>query len=64
MFVLMGPTPDHRAAEAAMRDLLESDELPQPDRVEYRDASVVFFWDASRKAVIVDLTDGGPSDDA
>ena len=38
-----------------MRDLLADAELPAPDRIEYWDASVAFFWDEPRLVLCVDL---------
>ncbi|MEA2439394.1 MAG: hypothetical protein QOH76_818 [Thermoleophilaceae bacterium] len=55
-------TSEHEAAERAMRELLPNTGLPQPDEVEYRDASVVFFWHETKLAVVIDL-DGPPGDD-
>ena len=38
-----------------MRDLLEENDLPQPDRVEYGATCVNFFFDTARRVVVVDL---------
>jgi hypothetical protein len=43
------------AAEERMRSLLSRGGLPQPDRVEYWDASVAFFWDEPKVVVAVDV---------
>jgi hypothetical protein len=41
--------------EKQMRELLQANDLPQPDRVEYGVACVRFFFDAVRRVVVVDL---------
>ena len=38
-----------------MRELLTGEGLPQPDEVEYRDASIVLLWHETKLAVVVDL---------
>jgi hypothetical protein len=50
---------EHAAAERALRELLPDAGLPQPDEVEYREESVVFFWHETKLAVIVDLDGTG-----
>lgn len=49
-------------AERRMRDLLQSADLPQPDRVEYGFACVRLFFDATKHVVIIDIDE--PSDGA
>jgi hypothetical protein len=60
----MAITSQHQAAERSLRELLPRTGLPQPDEVEYRDASVVFLWHETKLAVVVDLAppneDGRP----
>jgi hypothetical protein len=55
----MAITGEHAAAERALRELLPDAGLPQPDEVEYREESVVFFWHETKLAVIVDLDGTG-----
>ena len=58
----MATTSEHVAAEQALRKLLPSTGLPQPDEVEYREESVVFLWHETKLAVVIDL-DGTDADD-
>jgi hypothetical protein len=46
-----------RVAEKCMRSLLESAELPQPDRVQYGDDAIALFWDEQKLVVEIDLRD-------
>ena len=55
----MSSTDAHEAAERAMRELLSGEGLPQPDEVEYREASIVLLWHETKLAVVVDLEEGG-----
>ncbi len=55
-------TSEHQAAERALRELLPSTGLPQPDEVEYRETSVVLLWHETKLAVVIDL-DGTTGDD-
>jgi hypothetical protein len=50
-----------QAAETKMRQLLADNDLPAPDEVEYRDASVAFLWHETRTAVVIDV-DEVPTD--
>lgn len=50
-------------AEQRLRDLLESQGLPQPDAVEYGYTCVRFFFFESRACVIVDLDPEAGEDD-
>jgi hypothetical protein len=52
-------SPAHRAAEARFRALVASAALDPPDRVTYEPASLTFFWDGPKVAVVVDLEDPG-----
>ena len=54
----MEPSGRHHAAEARFRQLLQSQQLAEPDRVEYEPEELTFFWDESKLAVIVELDDG------
>jgi hypothetical protein len=51
----------HEAAERAMREMLTGEGLPQPDEVEYREASVVLLWHETKLAVVIDLEEGDGS---
>ena len=51
----MQPSPRHRAAEARFRDLLRTQDLAEPDRVEYAPDELTFFWEESKLAVVVEL---------
>ena len=46
-----------RVAEVRMRALLESADLPQPDRVEYGDDDIALFWEDRKLVVEIDLSD-------
>jgi hypothetical protein len=41
--------------EQAVRQLLEREQLPEPDDVEHRETSIVLLWHEQRLAVVVDL---------
>jgi len=53
----MQPSPRHHAAEARFRQLLRSQELAEPERVEYEPEELTFFWEESKLAVVVELDD-------
>jgi hypothetical protein len=53
----MLPTDRHHTVEAHFRELTDAQGIPPPDRVDYRAASVVFFWDGPHVAVVVDFDD-------
>jgi hypothetical protein len=59
----MTATARHRTVESRFRALAEEAGVDPPDRVEYRDRTVVFLWDAPQVAVVVDFDDF-PSDAA
>jgi hypothetical protein len=44
-----------QAAESTMRQLLADNDLPGPDEVEYREASVAFLWHETKTAVVIDV---------
>jgi hypothetical protein len=46
---------EHERAEAQMRVLLENGGLPEPDEVEYDEASIVLRWVEQELTVVVDL---------
>ena len=51
-----------RIAEERMRQLLESAELPPPDRVEYGENDIALFWNEQKLVVEIDLRDAPPAD--
>jgi hypothetical protein len=53
----MQPTPRHIQAEADFRRLIATDDLPEPDEVEYTRGSVYFRWEEQKLVVAVDLDD-------
>ena len=56
----MHPSPRHHTAESRFRELLRSNELAEPDRVEYAPGELTFFWEESKLAVVVELDDPAP----
>ena len=56
----MQPSPREQEAESRFRRLVTSADLDQPDRVEYRGDSLVFFWHGPKVAVVLDLDDPPP----
>ena len=54
-------TIEHEAAERRFREIVRAADLPEPDEVEYDEASVVFLWHEKKLAVVIDL-DGTPAD--
>ena len=56
----MQATARHHEAEARFRALVQESDLPEPDDVEYRPGSVVFFWTGPKVAVAVDLEEHPP----
>ena len=53
----MAVSESHQSVEQRFLDLVAEAGLPRPDRIEYSDRSVEFFWDATKTVVIVDLDD-------
>jgi hypothetical protein len=51
----MQPTSLHLQAEAHFRRLIASNDLPEPDEVEYTRDSVYFRWEEQKLVVAVDL---------
>ena len=51
-----------RIAEERMRTLLESADLPVPDRVEYGGDDIALFWDDRKLVVEIDLGDAPPAE--
>jgi hypothetical protein len=46
---------EFRDAERRMRQLLDESGLAQPDRVEYWETRVAFYWDEPKVVVTVDV---------
>lgn len=42
-------------AESRMRELLEQNDLPQPDRVEYGFTCIRLFFNESKHVIIIDI---------
>ncbi|HEY3728691.1 MAG TPA: hypothetical protein VGL51_16055 [Solirubrobacteraceae bacterium] len=42
-------------AERRMRDLIDKEGMPEPDRVEYGHTCIRLFWEQPRAVVIVDI---------
>jgi hypothetical protein len=55
MLPAMAPRARKLEAEKRMRDLLESDGLPQPDAIEYGEECIRLFFNDSKLVVIVEL---------
>jgi hypothetical protein len=49
------PTARHEQVELSFRQLVDDAGLASPDRVDYVDGSVIFYWDDPRLAVFVDF---------
>jgi hypothetical protein len=49
------PSTKHQEVEASFRRLVGDAGLASPDRVDYVQGSVVFYWDRERLAVYVDF---------
>jgi hypothetical protein len=43
------------AAEAKMRELIESEGLPEPSRVEYGYTCIRLFWEESKLCLVIDI---------
>ena len=44
-------------AEARMRELLEENDMPQPDHVEYGFTCILLFFNETKTVVVVDIDD-------
>jgi hypothetical protein len=53
----MSSLKDKIAAEVKVRQLIESEGLPDPDEVEYGHACIRLLWNESKVCLIVDLED-------
>ena len=53
----MQPSPDITPPKRRFRQLLQSQDVAEPDRVEYDPDELTFFWEESKVAVIVELDD-------
>jgi hypothetical protein len=43
------------AAESKIRDLLESEGLPEPGRIEYGHTCIRLFWEESQLCLVIDI---------
>jgi hypothetical protein len=43
------------AAEQRMRELIESEGLPEPDRIEYGYTCIRVFWEQSKLMLVIDI---------
>ena len=43
------------AAESKMRELLESEGLPEPSRIEYGYTCIRLFWEESQLCLVIDI---------
>jgi hypothetical protein len=41
--------------ELKMRELIESEDLPEPDRIEYGFTSIRLFWEEPKLCVVIDI---------
>ena len=57
----MHPTARHSQAEADFRRMIASNDLPEPDEVEYTRGSVYFRLERAEASVAVDLDDPAPT---
>ena len=53
----MATLPEKIRVESKMRDLLEAEGMPLPDRVEYGYGFIRLFWTESKVVVVVDIDD-------
>ncbi len=51
-------------AEMRMRELLEHEGMPLPDKVEYGHGCIRLFWHGAKVVVVVDIDDCGEDEDA
>jgi hypothetical protein len=47
-------------AERAARQMLDDQGLPQPDRIEYREASIALLWNDRKVAMVIDVDEPPP----
>jgi hypothetical protein len=50
--------------ETRMREMLEAEGTPLPDRVEYGDGCVRLFWTESKTVLVIDIDDPGEGDES
>ncbi len=51
------------AAEVKVRELMESEDVPSPDRIEYGFGCIRLFWNGPRVALVVDIDEPGQEPD-
>ena len=59
----MPDRPDHATVERTFRELLETQDMPQPDEVAHWRDCVVFGWRETKAIVVIDLDEDGVLDD-
>ena len=47
-------------AERAARQMLDDQGLPQPDQIEYREASIALLWNDRKVAMVIDVDEPPP----
>ena len=55
MFAGVEPSTRHQQVERSFRRLITDADLTPPDRADYVEGSVIFYWDGPRVAVYVDF---------
>jgi hypothetical protein len=48
------------AAERRIRELIETEGLPTPNRIEYGHTCIRLFWDASKVVLVIDIDEPPP----
>lgn len=48
------------AAERRMRELIESEGMPEPSRIEYGHTCIRLFWDESKVVLVIDIDEPPP----
>ncbi len=51
------------AAERKVRELMASESVPFPDRIEYGFACIRLFWDGPKVVLVVDIDESGQEQD-
>lgn len=60
----MAPLAMKIKVEARMRKLLEEQQIPLPDEVEYGYGCIRLFWNDAQTVLVVDIDEDGEGDDA
>ncbi len=51
------------AAEVKVRELMESEDVPAPDRIEYGFGCIRLFWNGPKVVLVVDIDESGHEPD-